>query len=320
MSDLISIIVPVYNIAEYLPQCLDSICAQTYSNIEIIAVNDGSTDNSLAVLRYKAEMDGRIKVIDKPNGGVTSARLAGIEAAKGTWIGFVDGDDELEPDMYERLLRNAIEYDADISHCGHQVHHLDGSIEFLYNTGRFVKQSSEEALKELLNGSFEPGLWNKLYNKTLLHSLFHSRVMDASIKQFEDLLMNYCLFREANTIVFEDFCPYHYLKREGSASDGKSVKSIWDPITVKKRILDDCVGSSLENVARAAYLGICLIEYNGLAGNQEYYDEKIRIFDLINEHAMDVQYLSADRARCVKLLLKAPWLYDLLRGIYKRVR
>ena len=99
MTDLISVIVPVYNVAADLPRCLDSILAQTYPHIEIIAVDDGSPDNSGEILDRYAAKYANIRVIHKENGGVTSARLRGVQEAAGAWIGFVDSDDEIEPDM-----------------------------------------------------------------------------------------------------------------------------------------------------------------------------------------------------------------------------
>lgn len=106
---LLSIIVPVYNIMEYLPRCVDSIRRQTYPNLEIILVDDGSTDNSGALAEKMALEDRRIKVLHKENGGSSSARNLGISAAKGEYIGFVDSDDYIEPEMYERLLNVALQ-------------------------------------------------------------------------------------------------------------------------------------------------------------------------------------------------------------------
>ena len=124
----ISVIVPVYNLQDDLERCVVSIMAQTYSNLEIILIDDGSTDRSRDVIQKLAEMDGRIVPVYKENGGVTSARLAGLRKATGEYIGFVDGDDEIEPDMYEFLLKNALDYNADISHCGYQMVFDDGRV------------------------------------------------------------------------------------------------------------------------------------------------------------------------------------------------
>ena len=148
-NDLISIIVPVFNLENELPRCLDSILAQSYKIIEVIIVDDGSSDNSAYVIRQYAEKDSRIKPVFQENGGVTSARLRGVREASGQWIGFVDGDDEVEPDMYERLLKNAVAYHSDISHCGYQMCFEDGRIHYFHNTGLLAQQDKISALKEL---------------------------------------------------------------------------------------------------------------------------------------------------------------------------
>lgn len=191
MSEKISVVVPVFNIEKYVERCAYSILNQTYANLEIIMVDDGSTDGSGKIIDQIVANDSRVKVIHKENGGVTSARMAGIKSATGEWIGFVDGDDEVEPDMFRHLLQNAITYQADISHCGYQMVFPDGRIDYYYNTGVLERQNNMTALKELLSGTrIEPGLWNKLFHKTLFHSLLHDNSMPTDIKINEDLLMN----------------------------------------------------------------------------------------------------------------------------------
>lgn len=115
----VSIVVPVYNVEKYLPESIGSLLGQTMKDLEIILVNDGSKDGSLAVCRSYAEKDGRIKVIDKPNGGVSSARNAGMDAATGEYIGFVDPDDWVEPGMYESMCRRAEAAEADACLCSY---------------------------------------------------------------------------------------------------------------------------------------------------------------------------------------------------------
>ena len=120
--ELISVIVPAYNIEDYLQKCLESILAQSYKNIEIIIVDDGSADKTGEIVdQYTTQYPNKIKSLHLQNGGVLNARLKGIEIASGEWIGFVDGDDEIESDMYERLIKNAYVYGADISHCGYHL-------------------------------------------------------------------------------------------------------------------------------------------------------------------------------------------------------
>ena len=218
---IISIIIPAYNISQYIGACLESVAQQTWRDMEIIVVDDGSTDHTAQIVEHYAEKDQRIRLIRKKNGGVTSARLMGVRQAVGDYIGFVDGDDVIEPDMYERLLTNAINYQADISHCGYQMVFPD-RVDYYYNTGLLAKQERTEALKALLSGErIEPGLWNKLFQKSLFHRLLHDNIMDATIKNYEDLLMNYYLFKESRLSIFEDWCPYHYLVRKGSAATSR---------------------------------------------------------------------------------------------------
>ena len=111
---MISVIIPIYNVSQYLSQCIDSVLAQSYRDLEIILVDDGSMDRTPEILDRLAEKDDRIRVIHKENGGATSARLCGVKVATGEWIGFVDGDDYIEPEMYEMLIGNAKKYGADI--------------------------------------------------------------------------------------------------------------------------------------------------------------------------------------------------------------
>lgn len=117
-SPLISIIVPVYNVEPYVSKCLESILRQTYQNIEIIIIDDGSTDGGSDICDAYAHKDKRIKVIHQSNEGVSGARNVGLRIAKGEFIGFVDSDDWIEADMYEYLLQNIQQQDADIAICG----------------------------------------------------------------------------------------------------------------------------------------------------------------------------------------------------------
>lgn len=237
----ISVIIPAYNIAEFLPRCLNSLLAQTHKELEIIVVNDGSSDTTAAVIDDYASRHPQITALHKQNGGVTSARLAGINAATGEYIGFVDGDDFAEPDMFERMLCNALEYNADISHCGYRMVFPDGRVDYYYNKGLIILQNTQSGLADLISGEFvEPGLWNKLFKKELFEKASLGTVLDRSIKINEDLLMNYYLFKASQTAVYEDFCPYHYILRENSASTAKSnPHKLDDPIKVTRIIAED---------------------------------------------------------------------------------
>ena len=169
---MISVIVPAFNVETTIIRTLDSILAQTYSEIEVIVVDDGSADETGRVIDNYVSQHKRVMAIHTQNHGVTVARLTGVARASGEWIGFVDGDDEIEPDMYELLLKNAERYGADISHCGYQMVFADGRISYFHNTGGLVPQDRTTGLKDLLDGSLvEPGLCNKLFRKNLFQRL-----------------------------------------------------------------------------------------------------------------------------------------------------
>lgn len=238
-TPLISVIIPAYNVAVYLERTLDSVLAQTYSNMEVIVVNDGSSDSTAQLLDAYAAQDPRVRAIHKENGGVTSARLRGVAEASGQWIGFVDGDDYIEPDMYRRLMDNALTHCADISHCGYQMV-FPNRKDLYYGTGKLHLQDHITGLSDLLSGQFvEPGLCNKLFRKDLFRQM--DERMDTSIKNNEDLLMNYWLFKAAGSSVFEDFCPYHYIVRKGSAANASlNDHLLRDPLRVTRILLKDC--------------------------------------------------------------------------------
>lgn len=321
MEERISVIVPVYNIAAELKRCIDSILAQTYSNIEIIAIDDGSSDESGFILDEYENNYPNIHVFHKKNGGVTSARLRGIEEATGVWIGFVDGDDEIEPDMYERLIRNATRYKADISHCGYQMIFNDGRIHYFHNTGHIVEQDSTAALRELLSGAMiEPGLCNKLYRKTLFTGLFRNNTIPNDIKINEDLLMNYYLFSGVDKAVFEDWCPYHYIVRNDSASRVKlNHHRIYDPIRVKKMILKS-VPDEIKMDARRALVSTCVYTYCSLVleKDMDVKEAKRYVRAMLREHKDWCKLLAKRTYFLAKMIIQTPHLFKMVYPLFVR--
>lgn len=319
-NDLITIIVPAFNLENELPRCLDSILAQSYQSIEVIVVDDGSSDNSADVMRQYAEKDSRIKPVFQENGGVTSARLHGVQEASGQWIGFVDGDDEIEPDMYERLLKNAVVYHADISHCGYQMCFEDGRVHYFHNTGLLVQQDKITALKELLSGSrIEPGLCNKLFHKPLFRSLLHGEAVPLDIKINEDLLMNYMLFSAAEQTVFEDWCPYHYIVRSASASRAKlNSHKIYDPIRVKEIIRQDAP-TELRAAAQQAYINTCInVCHSLMIEGAECRTDLRRVRDMMARGTADFSLLGRRRKLMADMIIRVPGLYRLIYVLYSK--
>lgn len=320
MNEKISVIVPAYNTARWLPRCLNSLLSQTYENLEIIAVNDGSTDNTKDVLDDYVREHPKVKAIHKENGGVTSARLRGAAEAAGEWIGFMDGDDWVEPDMYARLLTNAQSSHADISHCGHQVLFPDGRVEYVHNTGTKKVQDHLTGLKDLLDGGqVESSLCTKLFRRELFDGL--NGWMDPAIKNNEDLLMNYYLFAQAKMAVYEDLCPYHYILRAGSASYNQFHEhSLFDPIRVRQKILDACE-PEMKEAARIALLRNCLFAYGQLAMNldRQYDDFRSRVRGLLLEQKAYFPLLSKRNRILANMICTAPWSFHMAYRLYVKL-
>lgn len=229
MEILISVIVPAYNIENYIERSIRSIMDQTYQNLEIIIVNDGSTDSTGTIIDMLAKEDARIIPIHKKNAGVSAARNTALDVARGSYIGFVDGDDYIEENMYERLLFNAIKYKADISHCGYQMV-FPNRVDYYYNTREIMIQDQYQGVLDLIKADkVEPGLCNKLYKRETIGG---SR-LNQDIKINEDLLFNYDLFKKSQKSVFEDLPMYHYMIRGNSASTSNiNIHKLEDPLQV----------------------------------------------------------------------------------------
>lgn len=324
MKDLISIVIPAYNIQDYLGPTLDSILAQTYENTEIIIVNDGSKDSTGAVADSYAAKDGRIRVIHKENGGVTSARLRGVAEAKGAYIGFVDGDDFVEPQMYAHLMENLQKYNADISHCGYQMV-FPSRVDYYYNTGRLVAQENEQGCTDLLDGAFvEPALVNKLYRKELFVGL--REWMDPSIRINEDLLMNFYLFRQSRMSVFEDLCHYHYVLRPGSAATSRlNEHKLKDPLRVLHLLLGETVDQPQWNAIVRRRIIYQLINTASLSlGDQKELIQPVRL-EARRELRQRLWSALTDKRFGAKLKIMAlwaaiwPWSYGFAHQVYLKI-
>ena len=210
---LISVIIPVYNSAEYLSKCIKSVIAQTYTQLEIILINDGSTDNSGEICDKYASQDKRIIVIHQENGGVSAARNTGLDRATGEYIGFVDSDDTAIPEMFEKLLVTIKKHNKQIAICGHTRFHIEGSIEKREQREIAEVLNTETALEYLFSHKyFEGFLWNKLFCGKLIDKLR----FDKDLHFCEDLLfVNQCLLK-SNGAAYVAEALYEYRLRESS--------------------------------------------------------------------------------------------------------
>lgn len=229
MSDTeISIIVPIYNVADYLDKCISSILGQTYDRLQIILVDDGSTDQSPQICDNYKEKDMRITVIHKPNEGLVSARKAGIRAATGDYIGYVDADDWIEPDFYESMINDLIRYHVDMVETDHFIHAGTKSnrIKSRLPYGRHDTKEIIPVMlcdKEFNECRLRPYLWSKLFKRSILTN--HQRCVDETICCGEDIAVTYPYILEAQSIYLSDYAGYHYVQRQDSMTGMRSSAS-----------------------------------------------------------------------------------------------
>ena len=209
---LISVIVPVYKVEKYLDRCVQSIVDQTYSNLEIILVDDGSPDNCPAMCDIWAEKDDRIQVIHKENGGLSDARNAGMAVVTGTYISFIDSDDYIAPEMLERLVKAMEDDHSDIAACAVEMVRENGDPWKLLTVKTNCVLNQIEAQKALLDESLlkEP-VWYKLYKNDLIQEIPFERG-----KYHEDVFWSYQAIGKAQCISLIDYVGYYYTQRDGS--------------------------------------------------------------------------------------------------------
>ncbi len=214
-KDLITVIVPVYNVRPYLRKCLDSILAQTYTNLQIIVVDDGSTDGSGAICDEYAERDARVQVVHQANGGLSAARNSGMALARGTYIGFVDSDDYIEADMYRVLHDLAVAQGLDVAMCASiSVDERGKHLEEPGSFAPFVTDKKEDMIYHtFINPYFgaSVGVWNKLFGISCLEALS----FDIG-KYSEDVYFIFKWINRTNRYGRVDYPGYYYVQRSGS--------------------------------------------------------------------------------------------------------
>lgn len=226
----ISIIVPVYNVEKYLAKCIDSLLAQTYTNLEIILVNDGSCDNSLSICEQYARQDSRIVIVDKLNGGLSSARNAGLDKASGDYVGFVDSDDYVDKNMFEVLVSNMEKYDASVSQMMWTT--FEDKVEF--NPTNKCKLINKNIERYLLQN-------NNLY--CVVRYLFDRRLIgdirfDESMKIAEDQKFIYQTLINADSIVCSNYAGYFYYQNISSISHGIVKPNHYGDIEYRKELVE----------------------------------------------------------------------------------
>ncbi len=314
---LISVIVPAYNVEQWLSRCLDSILAQTYPNLEILVINDGSTDDTPAIADHFAKKDPRIRVIHQMNRGLIEVRERGIQEAKGQFVGFVDGDDEVAPDMYGRLLENALKYDAQISQCGILYCFYDGRKKPVGEIKELLVLDREEGLIKLLEGDqMEPSLCNKIYKRELLPD----SCPDKTLINNEDLLRNSVIFGRAERSVMDGFCGYFYWRRSGSMSNNSQAVRIAENILKVRRLILDQAKGNVRKAAEKLYITGLINTYNKLVGRkdpearalQKRCQKELRFY-IRKDSSISVSTRMRIRALCT-----VPGIYSALYSIHRK--
>ena len=213
---LISVIIPVYNVEEYLARCLNSVVNQTYANLEILLVDDGSSDQSSQICDDYAQKDSRIKVIHTKNGGPSAARNCALKICTGEYIGFVDSDDWIAPDMYETLYDNLYSNNADISIVGYAMVWSSGKIQKQSESSAFFTWSHDKLMEEWMGQRYFKGF---MCDKLFRRELFASIRFPEGQNYMEDVAIGIDLYDQCDKAVYTGKCCYYYFQREDSATN-----------------------------------------------------------------------------------------------------
>ena len=245
---LLSIIVPVYNVERYLPKCMDSILAQTFTDFELILVDDGSPDNCPALCDAAAAKDARIRVIHQKNGGLSAARNAGLDAARGAWIGFVDSDDYIAPEMYEAMYHAVQSTGADLALCDYaEVDEAGAPCQSMHIRLEKKNFTGRELLKNATDSMIQPA-WNKLYRRDVFVQL---RYPEGKLNEDLFLIPEICLNTQKAVVVPKAL--YYYVQRGGSIMSGNKTLRHFDAAEAAQRYWDCLVeNAAYDALANAA--------------------------------------------------------------------
>ena len=280
---LISVVIPVYNVEEYISRCISSILEQTYRNLQIILVDDGSTDKSGEICDEYAKADRRVTVIHQTNGGVSSARNTGIDKATGEYITFVDSDDFVSKEMVAYLFALAKNNDCDIAISTHNI--IRGEkVWKSYNLSGDVKMTPKRCIEKLLyDDGVDTSAWAKLYKLKLFNGVRYPVG-----KLYEDIATTYKIFLKANAIISGNNCIYNYVLRSNSIVNGEFNEKKFDLIEMTdemvKAVCEVYPDLSNAGLRRRVYARFSTL--NQLIGVDGYASERAAIIRFIKSNAL----------------------------------
>lgn len=311
-NPLISVIVPVYKTEQYLDRCVESIVNQTYQNLELILVDDGSPDNCPQMCDKWGEKDDRIKVIHKENDGLANARNSGIEICTGDYVMFTDSDDYIELDMVEFLVDLAIENDADVARCGFFVNPEDGDEYTEFSDFSKKLPNKDELIIDLTTSGLSGTAWNKLYKRDIIKSHLYDKADGCS----EDFMHNFRVYKDNPKAVFCDVPKYHYVIRNNSITNQLFTYGAFDIIRAKKAVIDYAnANEKLLPYAIKGYIISAFIVLSGCIQNDAFPKEKEELICSIlkNKKAILTTSLYSKSYKIKTILL---WL---MPNLYERI-
>ncbi len=314
---LISVIVPIYKVEKYLCKCVDSLINQTYKNLEIILVDDGSPDNCPQICDDYSKKDGRIKVIHKKNGGLSDARNAGVKIATGEYVSFIDSDDWVETQMLEKMFTRINKDKSDVVSSGVKWVKEDGSLINDVTVDEDGILDKVTGMKELLkDGLLKQHVWNKLYKASLIKNMPFEKD-----KCHEDVFWSYQIFgiAEKTSIMKESF--YNYVQREGSIMGENYSPKRLDALDAMKQRCDYMKEKfpDLYNLALYTYIGSCMyhiqLALNAKVDKSVIEDVKSRVSYHKNGNVFE--NLSGKQKLWMKMFVKMPVLISKTRNFLK---
>lgn len=293
VNPLISVIVPVYNVAEYLPECVDSIINQTYTNLEIILVDDGSTDDCPRICDAYASKDSRIRVIHKENGGLSDARNAGLDICTGELIGFVDSDDFIDKNMYFKLYNASIKHTSDVSVC-HYINDENGKCDQSKFACTMVLNSKYDMIHQVFSGG---GGTLSACLKLYKHSIF-DEVRFPKGRNYEDAYIILSVIENASRMVVIPDNLYFYRKRIGSITKTDIWNDkMWDGIFVYKHVLE-VLKNNYPDLQNEGIRRLCWVYRENLA--------RAMCVDDMREHTDDIKMVKKEFGEQIISFLRNP--------------
>lgn len=311
-NDMISVIIPVYKTEKYIERCLTSVVNQSYSNIEIILIDDASPDNCPKICDEWLQRDSRIKVFHIENKGVANARNIGIANSNGEFIAFVDSDDYIEPDMFEVLLDNLKKANADISMCSYCNN--DDMPEESRNNINVLQHN--EVMQKIVSGEYAYGfLWNKLYKRDAIGDAYMPH-----LSYSEDMVFNYYVMKNAGNLVLSDAVKYHYNVNEGSATASGFDYSNFDAVKARGIIFNDVSDDELKIYALRSCVNSEFIALSRIIRTNSCLDRYDEIRDMILASKTEILKNSVFDIKCklkTVVLMLSPKLYNMLIKKFK---